>query len=87
MKIMSIFLKPAVLAVVIGLGANAAGAATMSGKIEHIYPRHHRIMLDKHVFGMSSRTFRSAPLHRGETVRVTYRWTHGHRWATALKAA
>jgi hypothetical protein len=85
MEIMGTFLKPVVLAVLIGLGANVASAATMSGKIEHIYPRHHGIMLDKHVFRMSSRTFRSAPLHRGETVRVTYRWTHGHRWVTAVK--
>jgi hypothetical protein len=84
---MSTFLKPAVLAVVIGLGANAAGAATMSGKIEHVYPRHYSIMLHKHVFIMSSHTFRSARLHRGESVHVTYRWAHGHRWATALKTA
>ena len=84
---MSTFLKPAILAVVIGLGANAASAATMSGRIEHIYPSHHRIVLDKHVFNMSPQTFRSSRLHRGETVRVTYHWANGHRWATAVKTA
>jgi len=84
---MSTLLTPAVLAVAIGLSANAAGAATMSGKIEHIYPSHHRIILDKHVFNMSPQTFHSSRLHRGETVHVTYYWTNGHRWVTGVKMA
>jgi hypothetical protein len=84
---MTTFLKPAVLAVVIGLGTNAAGAATMSGKIEHIYPSEHRIMLDKHVFHMSPKTFHSSRLHRGETARVNYHWANGHRWVTGVKTA
>jgi len=84
---MSTFLKATVLAVAIGLSANAAGAATMSGKIEHIYPSHHRIVLDKHVFNMSPQTFRSRRLHRGEIVHVTYHWANGHRWVTGVKTA
>ena len=84
---MSTFLKPVILAVAIGLGASAAGAATMSGKIEHIYPSHHRIVLDKHVFNMSPQTFHSSRLHRGETVHVTYHWANGHRWVTGVKTA
>jgi len=84
---MSTLLTPAVLAVAIGLSANAAGAATMSGKIEHIYPSHHRIILDKHVFNMSPQTFHSSRLHRGKTVHVTYHWTNGHRWVTGVKTA
>ena len=84
---MRTILTPAVFALTVGLGASAASAATTTGTIERIYPQHHRIMLHKHVFHMSPRTFRSARLHRGETVRVTYHWSHGHRWATRVAAA
>jgi len=84
---MSTLLKSTVLAAVIAIGAGAADAAVTTGKVEHVYPRYHRIMLHKHVFSMNSRTFHSARLHRGETVRVTYHWAHGHRWATAVRTA
>jgi hypothetical protein len=84
---MSIYLKSAILAAAVALGANAAGAAVISGKVEHVYPRYHRIELRNHLFSMNSRTYHSAPLHRGETLRVTYHWAHGHRWATGLKMA
>ena len=84
---MSTSLKTAAMAAGLLLGATAANAAVMTGRIERIYPQHHTIVLDKHVFRMSSPAFHSARLHRGETVRVTYHWTHGHRWATAVKQA
>jgi len=84
---MSTLLKTAVMAIAIGLGANAASAAIVTGKVQHVYPRHHSIMLKSHVYDMSGRTFRSSRLHRGEAVRVTYHLNHGVRWATALRTA
>jgi len=84
---MRTLLTSAVVAAVIGLGAGAADAAVATGKIQHVYPRYDRIVLHRHLFSMNSRTFHSVRPHRGEMVRVTYHWAHGHRWATNLKTA
>ncbi|WFU48848.1 hypothetical protein [Sinorhizobium terangae] len=83
---MSTFVKSTVLVVFIGFGAGAASAATVSGTIEHVYPRHNTIMLNDHLFRMSTRAFDSARMRRGEAVRVTYHWRHGHRWATEIRS-
>jgi hypothetical protein len=89
------FLTPAILALAVGFGASAASAATMTGKIEHVYPQHHRIMVSNHVFHMSPKTFQSARLRRGETVHINYHWSKdcsgnrcsSYRWATGVRAA
>ena len=82
---MRTFLKSAVTAIAIGLSASAASAAVTTGRVEHVYPRYDRIMLHRHIFSMNSHTFRMSNPRRGETVRVTYHWAHGHRWATAVR--
>jgi transposase len=84
---MSALLKTLILTAAIGLGANAASAAVVVGKVQHVYPRHHSIMLKSHVYDMSGQTFRRAEPRRGEPVRVTYHLTHHVRWATSLHAA
>lgn len=82
---MSSYLKSAVIALVAtGLGAGMANAALMSGKIEQIYPKSHRIMLGNHLFRVSPHVFHTASLRRGESVRVNYHWQHGHRWVTGV---
>ena len=88
------FLISAVLAIAVGFGASAASAATMTGRIDHIYPQQHRIVLGQHAFHMSPKTFQSAKLRRGERVHVTYHWSKdcagnrcsSFRWATGVKA-
>ena len=84
---MSTLLMAAVMAAAIGLGANAADAAIVVGKVQHVYPHHHSIMLKSHVYDMSGRTFHAAEPHRGEAVRVSYHWNHHVRWATSVRAA
>lgn len=69
----------------LGMGAGAASAATMTGRIAHIYPKRHEIVLNKHLVRMTPKTFNSVPLRHGEKLHVTYHWSHGHRWATALR--
>jgi len=83
---MSTFLKTAILAAAIGFGASAADAAVVVGKVQHVFPRHHSIMLRSHVYDMSGRTFRAAEPRRGEAVHVTYHWVHHIRWATSVRA-
>jgi len=84
---MSTLLKTAVMVAVIGLGANAADAAIIVGKVQHVYPHQHSIVLKSHVYDMSGHTFHKAEPRRGEAVRVTYHWNHHVRWATSVRAA
>jgi hypothetical protein len=84
---MNMLLKTAIIAGAIGFGANAANAAIAVGKVQHVYPHQHSIMLKSHVYDMSSHTFHKAEPRRGEAVRVTYHWNHHVRWATSVRAA
>jgi len=84
---MSVLLKTAILAAAIGLGANAATAAVVVGKVQNVYPRHHSIMLRSHTYDMSGHMFHKAEPRRGEDLRVTYHVTHHVRWATSVRAA
>jgi hypothetical protein len=80
------FLTPAVLALVVGLGASAASAATMTGRIESINPKNHTFVVNKHSFHTNPHS-NSLRMHNGQSVRVTYHWSHGHRMATEVKPA
>lgn len=81
---MRMFLKPAVLALAVGLGASAASAATMNGKIERINPKAHTFVLSKREFHTNPHA-NSLRMHNGQNVRVTYHWSHGHRMATEVR--
>jgi hypothetical protein len=83
---MRAFLAPAVLALAVGFSASAASAATMTGKIESINPKGHTFVVNKREFHANPHSS-SLRLHNGQSVRVTYHWSHGHRMATEVKPA
>ncbi|MBS3647125.1 hypothetical protein KEU06_00605 [Pseudaminobacter sp. 19-2017] len=81
------FVTPAILALMVGFGASAADAATITGRIDHVYPHQRRIVVDNHVYRMTPHTFRTTTMQRGERAHVTYHWSGGHRWATKVTRA
>jgi hypothetical protein len=88
-------LIPTVAALLIGVGASSALAATMTGRVQHVYPQNHRIRVNNHTFTMSPRVFQSARLRTGENVHLTYHWSKdcsgnrcsSYRRATGVRAA
>ena len=66
------------------LGTVTASAAVVSGHISHIDRPAHKLVLHHHVYHLTDK-LPAAGLHKGEHVTLTYHWSHGQRWATAVR--